>query len=90
MKKIFHKNYLILLGLPYEETLEDKIIDIDRWSAIHEIIFEEEGKYWKTWYSCGLTEMQDERPWEYEEEIECEEVEKKTIQIEAWVPVKEA
>lgn len=89
MKKNFNTKYLREeLDLPWS-ALEDKIIDTLRWSAIHEIIFELDGKYWRTEYSCGLTELQDEGPWDYEDEVECEEVEKKIIQVESWVPVKE-
>ena len=70
----FSKEYLKNnLDLPYS-ALEDKIVDTSRWSVHHEIIFADQGKFYKTYYSEGATEMQDERPWEYDNEIECTEV----------------
>ena len=88
MKKKFSKEYLTNeLDLPWT-ALEDKIIDCSRWSIHHEIIFEDNGKYWKTWYSVGATEEQEERPWDYEDEVKCTEVEKKIVQVERWVEVE--
>ena len=74
------------LDLPYS-ALEDRIIDTTRWSTIHEIIFEHEGKFYSAVYSAGSTEMQDERPWQYEDEVECEEVRKVPKVVEVWEPV---
>lgn len=74
--KKFSKDYLKdELDLPYSNTIVDRIIDTTRWSIVHEIVFEDNGKFYQTTYSEGATEMQDERPWEYEDEVECEEVE---------------
>jgi hypothetical protein len=84
LKTEFLKNEL---DLPYG-AIEEEIIDESRWSLTLEIIFEYEGKYYQTWYSKGKTEMQDESPWEYEDEAECTEVEKKLVQVEKWVPVE--
>lgn len=89
-KKIFSKDYLMnKLGLPYDNTITDKIIDNTRWSLIHEIIFENNGKFYQTTYSKGATEMQMEKPWEYENKIECIEVELREIKVKRWMPVKE-
>lgn len=33
--------------------------------------------------------MQDERPWEYEDEVECEEVELREVKVKKWMPVGE-
>ncbi|HBN95102.1 MAG TPA: hypothetical protein DDZ66_02285 [Firmicutes bacterium] len=86
----FKKEFLINeCDLPWA-ALEDKIIDNSRWSIHHEIIFEYEGKFYKTYYSVGATESQDERPWEYEDEVDCTEVVQQEIKVMAWVPVKEA
>lgn len=88
MRKKFSKKYLTEeLNLPLS-ALEDDIIDTSRWSINHEIIFEDNGKYWKTWYSVGATEEQEERPWDYEDEVKCTEVEKKIVQVERWVEVE--
>lgn len=86
--KIFSKDYLVnTLDLPWS-ALEDKVIDTSRWSIEHEIVFEDDGKYYQTAYSVGATECQEERPWEYEDEIECTEVEKKMVMVEKWVAVE--
>ena len=89
MKK-FSKDYLIdELDLPYGRTIMNKIIDTTRWSIIHEIVFEDNGKFYQTTYSEGATECQDERPWEYESEITCYEVELKEVTIKKWCRVNE-
>lgn len=88
MTRNFKREFLVYeLELPWCGNY--KIIDTTRWSGIYELIFEYEGKYWRTHFSTGLTEMQDESPWEYEDEVECEEVEKRMIQVEAWMPVED-
>ena len=75
------------LDLPYN-ALEENIIDTSRWSIHYEIIFEYDNKFYKTYYSQGATECQDESPWEYEEEVECTEVHKVPKIIEAWEPIE--
>lgn len=46
-----------------------------RWSSLHELVFREGEKYYRVEYSRGLTECQDERPFEYEGDmISCTEV----------------
>ncbi len=75
------------IGLPYDTEpgviISDKIIDHCRWTIRHELIFNHipTGKIYRTYYHVGATEQQDERPWEYDEFVECEEVEayEKTI-----------
>ena len=67
------------------EAIEDKIVDTSRWSELHQIVFEKDGKFWKTSYSCGLTEQQDESPWEFEDEVTCIEVEEKEVLVKKWV-----
>ncbi len=48
-----------------------------RWSAIYRFVFQTENdRYWETSYSTGLTEIQDEHPWENETKIKCFEVER--------------
>ena len=88
--KKFSKDYLKdELDLPYSNTIVDKIIDTTRWSVLHEIVFEDNGKFYQTTYSVGATEMQDECPWEYVDEVECEEVELREVTIIKWVPVNQ-
>lgn len=89
MIKTFSKEYLMNeLRLPYE-AIRDKVIDNSRWSIFHEIVFEDrDGKHYRTTYSVGATECQDEAPWEYDDQIECTEVEQKEVTIMDWVPVE--
>jgi len=88
MVKIFDKDYLVNeLDLPWTAE-EDHIVDGGRWSSHHRIIFKDkDGKYYSTGYSIGATECQDERPWEYETQVKCIEVEKRQMLVEQWVPV---
>lgn len=84
----FKKSFLVdELDLPYSDiVIEDNIIETSRWSALHEIIFKYNDKYYLTSYSEGLTEMQDESPWEYDDdEVDCFEVEQKEVLIKQWV-----
>jgi hypothetical protein len=80
-------------GLPddgYEgvEVIEDNVVDNSRWSIYHELIFRwHDGKTYRTDYSVGATEMQDESPWEYSEEVECTEVHKVPKTVEVWEAV---
>jgi hypothetical protein len=83
--KVFSRDYLKNeLDLPYS-SIKDTIIDTSRWSVHHEIIFKDKGKFYKAFYSEGATECQDERPWEYDEDIECIEVELKKVMVTKWV-----
>lgn len=85
MIKKFSKDYLVNeLDLPYENTVIDKIVDTSRWSVIHEIVFKDNGKFYQTTYSEGATECQDERPWEYADEVNCYEVELREVTIKKW------
>lgn len=87
--KVFNKDYLMdELDLPYENTIVNRIVNTTRWSIIHEIVFEDNGKFYMTTYSEGSTECQDESPWEYDDEIKCTEVELKEVKVKKWVPVE--
>ena len=79
MTKLFSRESLLELICHDSETLEliyDKLIDSSRWSLYQEIVFKDttDNKFYKTTYSTGATEMQNESPWQYEEKIECFEV----------------
>ena len=89
--KVFNKEYLTKeLGLPYDcKLIKDDIIDTTRWSIVHEIVFEDKGKFYMTTYSEGATEYQDERPWEDEDEVKCTEVELKEVKVKKWIPVED-
>lgn len=57
------------------ETIEEHIINHTRWSVVYERVFKHEGKFYRTVYSVGATEYQDQEPYEYDEDmVECEEV----------------
>lgn len=86
---IFHKDFLINeLDLP-SAAIKNDIVDTSRWSEHHEIIFAHDGKFYSTWYSCGLTEYQDEAPFENSpEEIDCVEVELVEKLVKVWQPKK--
>lgn len=61
------------LGLPYESDIvvRDKITNNTRWEIWHELIFEYEGKLYRTEYSKGATEFQETTPWENETNVTC-------------------
>lgn len=70
-----------LIDLVYEEKIhgmtivERNLVTKSRWTIYYGMVFEFEGKFYKSKYSVGATEMQCEDPYEYEPEmIECEEV----------------
>lgn len=56
-------------------VMQDKIVSTSRWSIKNNLVFEYQGKLYSADYSVGATEMQDEQPWEYVNEVECIEVE---------------
>ena len=87
--KMFSKDYLKYeLDLPCNSVV-DRIVDTSRWSVFHEIVFEDNGKFYQTTYSVGATEMQHESPWEYVDEVKCVEVELCEVKIKKWVPVNQ-
>ena len=64
--------------------LEDKICDQRRWETTHKLIFEKDGKFYRTYYDVGSTEMQEHGIWEYQDEIECYEVEQVERLVKVW------
>lgn len=50
------------------ELIEDGIDETSRWSEQHGVIVKRlsDGKFFSSYYSQGLTEQQDERPWDDE------------------------
>lgn len=89
MKRTFSREFLVNeLDLPWSDAaVEDRILGKGRWSTHHELVFQHEGKYYRTTYTKGATEMQEERPWEYEKDVECEEVTQIPVTVMKWVPV---
>ncbi len=64
------------------EIISNKIIGKSRWSYTNELIVKTlvDSRFWKSFYSLGATESQDESPYEYSEPV-FEEVFPKTIEI---------
>lgn len=56
--------------------IRDEIVENSRWSEHHDLIVQRvsDQKFFRAAYSCGLTESQDESPWEYEKEVTFTEV----------------
>lgn len=77
----------IIYGYDDEYVLvEEKIVGTSRWCTIHEIVVKrvEDGKFFKSGYRQGATEIQDERPYEYGDALfeEVSAVEKTVIVYE--------
>jgi hypothetical protein len=72
-----------------EEIYVNEVVDTSRWSIRYKLVFQYGDKAYQTYYQVGATEMQDERPWEYEDEIECHEVEEVEVMVKQWVRVEE-
>jgi hypothetical protein len=59
------------------QLVSEELVDTTRWSHVYERVYQDlkTSKYWRTTYSVGATECQDESPYEYDgEEVEFEEV----------------
>lgn len=68
------------------KKMQDNIIAHARWSVVHEMIFKQGGKFYRTTYSVGATEQQDEGAYEYAPDlIECEEMEQTEIVVTKYV-----
>jgi hypothetical protein len=64
-------------------------VDSRRWVSVHKLVVRDrDGKFWETDYEKGLTEYQDTRPFEDQEEVSFCEVEKVPVtRYEYRVPV---
>jgi hypothetical protein len=56
------------------EVISDTIGDTGRWSVHHTLIFKFEDKFYRSYYSRGATENQDEHPFEHDNEVHCVQV----------------
>lgn len=68
------------------DVIKNDIIEHTRWSVLHEITFKRNDKLYQTTYAVGATEYQDETPWQYEDTIECYEVQPKFTTTYVKVP----
>jgi hypothetical protein len=85
-KKTFSRDYLKNeRDLPWN-ALYDEMVDQGRWTTTHRCIFEDDGKFYEAYYREGSTENCDERPWEYDNEVECTEVALKEVTVKKWLP----
>lgn len=72
------------------EVLDNEVTGSGRWSEYHTMVFRmaNDDKIYAVDYSCGLTEMQDERPFEYEPDmVEVYEVKAVEKTVITYVPV---
>lgn len=74
---------------PTAKIADNRIYGHSRWSIQYDLVFKLDNKLYKTKYSIGSTEQQDEQPFEYEDEVECVEVEAYTQTIIDYRPVKD-
>jgi hypothetical protein len=99
IRKVSREVLYDLWGVPFDpdEELGVRILDtIDgdhgRWESYHTVIFKapDDGLIYSADYSLGLTENQDQRPWEDEDEITLTNVESRQRQVVVtdWIPVK--
>jgi len=69
------------------EIIKNEIFDTTRWSNCYELIFDFEDKLWMCSYDVGATEQQEQRPWEYEDHVECVLVKPVEKTVIDYVPV---
>lgn len=74
---------------PAVEIIEDEIFETSRWSEHHRVVFKYGDKHYRTAYSQGLTEYQDETPFEYQETIEATEVHQVERVVKVWAAVQD-
>jgi len=69
--------------------VESTIIDQTRWEVIREGVFKHipTDKHYSVCWGIGATEQQDTGPFEYEKEVEFEEVVQKEVVVKQWVGV---
>ncbi len=94
----FDKEFLMLskdIELPWRidtsrgRIISDTTVDTSRrWEDTQELIFELDGKTYRTYYDQGKTEYQDTLPWDYEKEISCQEVHQVEKVVKVWEPIK--
>lgn len=99
--KKFTKDQLLYLADKYssegdypELVLVDgpNLVDKSRWADIYEFVFEDtrDNKFYQSSYRVGATEMQEERPYEYDDdEISCDEVRPVEVLVVKYEVVKE-
>ena len=84
MKKFFTKSELLCLGLP-ESAIKNVIYDGCSVFNMHEIVFNYEGKYYKTNYKSKKQGLMP--AWLHNSTIECVEVKPVVVTTTKWVEV---
>ena len=56
------------------QIIQNEIDGHSRWEIYYRVVFKYEEKFYASVYSMGATEQQDSQPYEYDDEIECQEV----------------
>lgn len=75
------------------KKVSDEVYDTSRrWSEDREIIVQRlsDKTYWRSYYSVGKTEMQDEQAYEYDDAAVFHQVEQKEVVKTEWVTVEES
>ena len=74
----------------WESITTPKTVGNDRWSVKKEQIFKHipTGKYYKFNWNEGATEMQDEKPYQYDKEVKIYEVEQREVTELQWKVVE--
>jgi len=75
------------------EIISDRITGKSRWCDVHTLIVrfpdQPKGDAWMMNYRTGSTESQDERPWEYDDEVTATLVREQEVMVKKWLPVKD-
>lgn len=99
IRKIDRDTLYNVWGVPFDPDEEAgvkviEIIDGDhgRWESYHSVIFvaPDDKTTYEANYSQGLTENQDQRPWEDDDEVTLTQVEsrQRVSTVTDWIPVK--
>lgn len=98
VKKKFKKDELLDMDMPWEapeggEIVSRDLLESSRWSLHYELIVrfpdQPKGEAWRFRYSVGASESQDERPWQYEDEVVATLVREREVVMKQWLPVEE-
>lgn len=96
--KTFKAEELREMEMPWEapeggEIISDRITGKSRWCDEHALIVhfpdQPAGDAWLMHYRQGSTESQDERPWEYDDEVTATLVREQEVTVKKWMPVED-
>lgn len=89
----FSKEFLrgVISGDSEAKVIEDTLIDHRRWVVRHRMVFKYQDKFYEVCYDVGATELQDEGPFEWEQDpITVKEVRPINVTTRAWITVEES